>query len=305
MAEERLIDNDEDKDRKYRIRVNEDGEEELIIIADEKEAEAESEDSDGFEVPELDSDDEEAAVMTPEQLAERDRIRRAEREMREKLVSQYLDRVRECIEENDYDGAVNALDLAEQEDEKNEDVALMKFKLLSRDFTDFSLTDECLEAARNVREYCREEQRAELFSQAEPLAKLIAETRDEADSLAAENEKKREERRVAFNVRRMSALKKFIITCVPFIVFLALAIGFSTIMFSSQDGLYLIITIVFAVIAVGFFIATIVTLRKLWEAQHNIILNNKNSSTKLGRQSEEALRKYKSLCDIYDALGGK
>ena len=68
MAEERLI--DDDKDRKYKIRKNADGEDELVVdSAPEEEEEAEDIE---FEVPELDSDDEEAAVMTPEQLAVRE-----------------------------------------------------------------------------------------------------------------------------------------------------------------------------------------------------------------------------------------
>lgn len=70
MAEERLI--DDDKDRKYKIRKNADGEDELVIDAAPEEEEPAEEI--GFEVPELE-DDEEAAVMTPEQLAARERAR--------------------------------------------------------------------------------------------------------------------------------------------------------------------------------------------------------------------------------------
>ena len=72
MAEERLIDDnrDKDKDRKYRFRINEDGEEELEIVEDpDNEPEEQTEqDVGGLEVPEFKEDDEEAAVMTPEQL---------------------------------------------------------------------------------------------------------------------------------------------------------------------------------------------------------------------------------------------
>ena len=61
MAEERLI--DDDKDRKYKIRKNADGEDELYI--DLEESEEESGESLEFEVPEFETDDEEAAVLTP------------------------------------------------------------------------------------------------------------------------------------------------------------------------------------------------------------------------------------------------
>ena len=70
MAEERLI--DDDKDRKYKIRKNENGEDELVIDGLPEEEDREEI---AFEVPDLESDDEEAAVMTPEQLAARDKAR--------------------------------------------------------------------------------------------------------------------------------------------------------------------------------------------------------------------------------------
>ena len=59
MAEERLI--DDDKDKKYKIRINEQGEEELVLDETRAESDAEESDEVGFEVPELDEDDEEAA----------------------------------------------------------------------------------------------------------------------------------------------------------------------------------------------------------------------------------------------------
>ena len=78
MAEERLI--DDDKDRKYKIRINEYGEEELIID-ESAEEEAESE-IPVFEIPEDGEDDEEAALLTPEQLAERERLKLEEQTKR-------------------------------------------------------------------------------------------------------------------------------------------------------------------------------------------------------------------------------
>ena len=81
MAEERLI--DDDKDRKYKIRKNENGEEELVISPQDGEEENAEEVS--FEVPDFDTDDEEAAVMTPEQLAARQRQREEEEARRASL----------------------------------------------------------------------------------------------------------------------------------------------------------------------------------------------------------------------------
>ncbi len=306
MAEERLIDNDEDKDRKYKIRVNEDGEEELIIIG-EGEAEEEKAENvyDNFEVPELDSDDEEAAVLTPEQLAERERVRRAEEERRERQVTEYLERAQGYLDEKDFDNALYVLSLAEEVNAKIGDVALLKFRALTKNLTDYTNLEDCLSCARLVRDNCTEEQRNGILSEAKSLENLIAVTRDDADSLDEQNEQKRNERKLVFAERRKKAAKNFLITALPFIVFLGCAIGFSTVMFSKQDGLYLYLTIGFAAFALIFFIASLVTVHKLWEAQRNFSLNGKNSSTKLGRQYEDAVYRLKMLSDIYGALGGK
>lgn len=305
MAEERLIDNDEDKDRKYKIRVNEDGEEELIII-DDGEIEEETENIyDNFEVTESDVDDEEAAVLTPEQLAERERARQIEEERRNKQVEEYLARAQSYFDEGDYDNALYVLSLAEEEKAKSGEVALLKFRVITKNLTDYSRLDDCLECSYLVRDNCTEEQRKLILSEVKPLEKLIAVTRDEADSLNGQNEQKRNERRAVFIERRKTASKYFLITALPFVVLLALAIGFSTVMFSKQDGFYLYLTIGLAAAALIFFIASLFTAHKLWEAQRNIRLNAKNSSTKLGRQYEDAVYRLKALSDIYGALGGK
>ena len=89
MAEERLI--DDDKDKKYKIRKNADGEDELYI--DDTEEETVQEEV-NFLVPEAEEDDEEAAVMTPEQLAARERAK-AEAEEKAKRKRMYQKRSEE------------------------------------------------------------------------------------------------------------------------------------------------------------------------------------------------------------------
>ena len=66
MAEERLI--DADKDKKYRIKINADGEEELVVDEGVEPVEEVVQEV-LFEVEEISEDNEEEAVMTPEQLA--------------------------------------------------------------------------------------------------------------------------------------------------------------------------------------------------------------------------------------------
>ena len=82
MAEERLI--DDDKDRKYKIRKNADGEDELYI--DDTPDEEDDVIMPVFAVPYDDEDDDEAVSLTPEQFAERERIKQEEREAREKRL---------------------------------------------------------------------------------------------------------------------------------------------------------------------------------------------------------------------------
>ena len=84
MAEERLI--DDDKDKKYKIRKNAEGVDELYI-------DGEPEEELTFEIPEFETDDEEAAVMTPEQLAAREKMREDEERRRvEKIADLIQDR---------------------------------------------------------------------------------------------------------------------------------------------------------------------------------------------------------------------
>lgn len=302
MAEERLI--DDDKDRKYKIRVNEDGEEELIIVGDEEE-EPEEELAEEFIVPEVDEDDEEAAVMTPEQLAAREKARQEENERRARFVGEQKRLADDAFAEEDFDGAAYYLSRALEEDGENGELCALKFRALSRNLTDFTRLDECVEAAEAVGDYCSVEQRKALLDDCGSLSDQIARTRDEVDRLSAENEQKRAERRTVFVRRRKSAAKFFLCTALPFVLFLALAIGFSTVMFADQRGTYLIITVAFAVLAAIAFIATLITGHKLWAAQRNIALNAKNSSTKLGRKLEETQKRLKSLSDIYAAIDGR
>ena len=78
----------------------------------------------------------------------------------------------------------------------------------------------------------------------------------------------------------------FTISCIPFVVCLIVAIAFGSIMSSRLDGLYAVITIVTASLAGLFFIFCLFTAHKMWDALKKVSLNEKNSSTKLGREYE-------------------
>ena len=92
MAEERLI--DDDKDRKYKIRIGENGEEELVL-------EGGDEDETVFDIPVFEEDDEEAVDLTPDMLAERDRLRKQEEQARADKCGKLLTDARSALEGGD------------------------------------------------------------------------------------------------------------------------------------------------------------------------------------------------------------
>lgn len=295
MAEERLI--DDDKDRKYKIRKNADGEDELII---DETPEEEPEEEMAFEMPEFEADDEEAAIMTPEQLAARMKAREEEEAVRLERLAFLLSEAKGCLAKDDYAGTLDALSAAEELDDKCGEVYAVKLVAISKRFTDLSLIDECVAAADGVSKYAADEQKRELSSFSAPLVKAIDETKEDIKSLGEENEAKKSERRVVFAERRKKSLIRFIETAAPFAVFLVLAIVFSTLMFSRKDdSTFIVLTIVFGVLAVICFILSLITAHKLWECARNVKLNERNSSTKIGREYEAKLALSEKLDRIY------
>lgn len=297
MAEERLI--DDDKDRKYKIRKNADGEDELVIddTPDEEEPEIPV-----FAVPEFDGDDEEAAVLTPEQLAERQRQREEEERRRAEKLAALLDEARAKIADGNFESALFAINQAAELKENDGEIYCLKLRILSRNFNDYTAVAECAEAADGVREYASAEQKEGLKKLASGLKKRIDETGARAKTLKEENEAKKAERREVFAAERSRAVKRLLAAGVPFIVFLVLAISFASVIFAMENGAFVIATIVFAALAVIAFIFTAVMLHGFWGAQRNYSLNEKDKSTKLGRQYLEVKAELEKLENIYSAL---
>lgn len=289
MAEERLFDLDEDKDKKYKIRVNEDGEEELVIEgADSESNGAEEKDSkELYEIPEIDEDDEEAAVLTPEQYAARLEQRRREAEENAKKFNLYFSRAKELLGNEDFSGALQEIERAEEYETGDGGLSALKLLAVTKNFTDFSAAEDCAEAADSVAENCTAEQKSELAARSERLVDKIADLRREVEALRLENEEKRSERRKYFKDKRRGAMRWFLATALPLVAFVCLFAAFFTVRYTLQDGTYMVVTIVFGVLSVVAFVATLLTGRRLWAVQRNISLNEKNSSTKLGREYEE------------------
>ena len=297
MAEERLI--DEDKDRKYKIRKNADGEDELYIdLADGEEEEKESIE---FEVPEFETDDEEAAVLTPEQFAEREKLKREEEAKKNAKVEELLSHARQLIEEQSYEGALYCISEAEELTENDGRVAAVKLLALTENLRIFS-GEEVASAVEGFENNCGSEQKAGLSERLEGLNGQAAALKKEVDGLYSVNEEKKAERRTVFLKKRKTALVFFTATAVPLLVFLILGIYFATIMHAVKDGRNIIFTFVFFGIAGALLIVLLFAVHMLWDSVKKVSLNEKNSSTKLGREYEEELKKSKDLKNILSAF---
>ena len=252
MAEERLI--DDDKDRKYRIRVNENGEEELEII-DPDDVDEEP----VFDMPDYEEDDEEAAILTPEQLAERERIKAEEERARAEKLSAFLNSAREKLSEGDYEGANYAVTQAEEYGKTSGELFCLKLKVLTRDLTEFLNLEECAEAADGVKEYADETLKEEFKGKTGKLEALISDAEAKTEALREKNEAGKDERRETFASSKKRAFIALLCTLVPFTALLIVTLVFTTFMFADANGVYLVATIVLAALSVIMFIATVVT----------------------------------------------
>lgn len=299
MAEERLI--DDDKDRKYKIIKNEDGEDELVID-DGPDGEEPKEELD-FEVPELDSDDEEAAVMTPEQLAAREKMREEEEAARREKLAEIAKRASSILDEKKYDDAGFVLAEADELGDDGEIYAL-KLRTVTRDFTEFSNTEDGETAADGVKNFTAKET-VEKFAPVLPSLKAKAEQLNkEVEGLDTENEEKKSERRVVFKNKRNKSLIFFAATVIPLIVFGALAIYYGTHMTAVKGGVNIPYFIAFVSLAGVFFVATVIAARLLWKNANNLKLNEKNSATKLGRKLEEKKAELRLIEKISEIFAG-
>ena len=298
MAEERLI--DDDKDRKYKIRKNADGEDELYIDLDG--GEEEEQESIEFEVPEFETDDEEAAVLTPEQFAERERLKREEEEKRRAKVDGLLSHARQLIGEQSYEGALYCIEEAEEIIENDGQVAVVKLLATTENLRTFSGGD-VVSAVEGIENNCNKEQKQELFEKLNMLKSQADGLKKEVEALQSVNDEKKAERREVFLKKRKNALIFFTATAIPFLVFLILGIYFATVMHAVKDGRNIIFTFVFFGIAGVLFIVLLFAAHMLWDSSKKVSLNEKNSSTKTGREYESKKEELSLIERVISAIG--
>lgn len=291
MAEERLI--DEDKDRKYRIRINENGEEELVIIDTEEEEE---------EIPEYSVVTDNEDDLTPEEKEEREKLREKQMEARRNKVSVLKHEGKVKLEKGDFEGAQYAFLQASELTEYDGELYYLQLLASSRNMSDFIELDKCLAAAEGVSEYSTDEQKAELLKKSEPLKSRIAEFTERAEKLNEENENGKAERREVFLSQRSRATLFLACAAVPFVVLFVLAIFFVTKTVAGSDVLFIALTATFAVLALAALAVTLVALNRFWTANRKVKLNERNSSTRIGREYDTCVEELEKLKNIYSAF---
>lgn len=289
MAEERLI--DDDKDKKYRIRINENGDEELVIIDDPEEEE---------------SDAPLFSVVTDEEQTSSDDDTAQRLEERRQAAQRKADELKAVaivkMQEGDWESAQYALSQASELTEYDGELYFLQLKAYSRGMTNFLELEKCVDASVGVREYTGEEQKDELKALSQPLQARIAEFEKKCEEISAQNEQGKEERRQTFLNAKKKSLIVLACTLVPFIALTVLAIVFATMMFDDLSGIYMILTIVFAAVAVVAFAVNIFTFHKFWNSQRMVKLNEMDTSTKLGRELISCREELENLKGIYSSF---
>ena len=302
MAEERLIDTD--KDKKYRIRKNADGEDELYI--DESQQEAEESEEVMFDVPEFFEDNEEEAVMTPEQLlAKREAQEREKAQKQEKIKALLASAQKDC-DEGKYATALDCLQQVVALDNKNGEAYALRMSIYTRNFTDYSQIAEASKYADEVSDYTSKEIKAQMFERAsKELEANIARLKEREAELDRENEEQKALRAKKFVRDRNVALALFL-------GFLLCVVGFgvgtgvcASLILSVKTNKYLIMTICFGIVAFIALCACLVALRRLIVTGRRVRLNKRNTATKLGRELIAVRAELKAFNLVYTALKGE
>lgn len=301
MAEERLI--DDDKDRKYKIRRNSDGEDELYVDDSVVEGEEPAEEEVMFEVEEVSEDDEEAAVMTPEQLAAKREREEKERAEREAKIASLLSSADSDFKAEKYATALEYLEEVTAIDENNGEAYAMRLAIYTKNYTDYTQVGKAAEVADDVKEYSSPEARAAAFEIAHTsLEELIGQYTEKVEELNRENESGKAERAKKFKKDRKVALIIFAVTLVVFFACLATVIYFAVMLNTVADDSYKSELIGSGVACGIFLVGTLFCTRRVLTACRRVRLNKRNSATKLGRELTTTQTELAALKRIYEAL---
>ncbi|MDE7256634.1 MAG: hypothetical protein K2N50_01585 [Clostridia bacterium] len=303
MAEARLIDTD--KDKKYRIKVNADGEEELVVEGVE-EGHTEIEEV-MFAVPdEVETVPDDGRGLTPEQLAEKREREEAEAAERRARVGELLEKAKSDISLYRFATALEFIEKAEEIDGENGEAQALKLEAYTRKFTDYSQIVPASDCAEKLKEFASAERKEQLFKVAAPsLEEEIAKLRATVSAMNKENEDKKAERAVRFNRDRNIAIGAFCALFAVLATFVALSGSFATLIRTVPTNYYLVLTLVFAGLALAALLAVAFAARFLNITCRRVRLNKRNTTTKLGRDLLAEQAKLKAFIAVYSALKGE
>ncbi|MCM1438091.1 MAG: hypothetical protein NC131_02610 [Roseburia sp.] len=304
MAEERLIDTD--KDKKYRIKVNADGEEELEIVDGNEGAESEIEEV-MFAVPEEgESRTESEGALSDEELAIKREREEAEAAERRQKAGELLEKAKNEIALYRFATALEFIEQAENIDGENGEAQALKLIAYTRNFTDYSQIVPASECADKLKEFTSAERKEELLKVAAPsLESEIGRLRSTVSAMNRENEEKKAERAVRFTRDRNIAIGVFCALFAVLVTFVALSAYYSTLIRTVPTNYYLVLTCVFAGLAVVALIGGALAARFLNIACRRVRLNKKNTTTKLGRDLLSEQAKLKAFIAVYSAIKGE
>ncbi|MGN1104809.1 MAG: hypothetical protein ACI4QI_08070 [Candidatus Coproplasma sp.] len=294
MAEERLIDTD--KDKKYRIRKNADGEDELYIDDSEQAEEVEevtfmAED----EAEEIQDDYADGYTLSEEE----DREQKAQEA--ESLIQQAK---AECAEGR-FATAADYLEKATELDETNGEIYALQLIIYTRNLTDYSRISDAAEYAEELKKYTSSETKAELFERAKGgLEDNIELLSINVDSLSSLNDMQKRKRAEKFVADKKKTAILFSVALAITAVLAGLAIYCFLNIHSVTTNSFLIAAIVLAAVGAVGLVITCVLLRKLLTACRRVRLNNRDTSTELGRNLLAKKAELNAFTAIYEALKG-
>jgi len=254
-----------------------------------------------FTLPEMEGDEEVLADMTPEEAKEFLRKRdEEEKALKEKLAA--------LISEGDSLLASGKKELAEEkyfnavETDKNNVEANYKYaSARTSAFSDYSDFDSFEETYNSSYANAGEDFRAQVKENAyKPISEKIKELTASAEQLKESIEQKRQARREKFAADYKKKLTYFIACFVPLIICAALSVIFGLKINAVQGNAFLILTLVFAVLTLICLILFLIFARKLSTSANRVRENEKDESTKEGREYISLKEKISFLSGILE-----
>lgn len=292
MAEERLI--DDDKDKKYRIRKNADGEDELYI-----------DDSGEEKIEEVTFVVEEDAQDMQSDYDYRYAQTEDEDAQKIEKVNKYIQCARKDCEEGRFATAADYLEKAIELDEENGEVYALELIIYTRNFTDYSSVKEAAGYSSELKKYTSAETKQGLFAKAETaLEENINRLQKTVETLSQENQSQKAVRAKKFVADRNRFAIVFSIALAMFFALGGLSFYCYLNVHTVKTNAYLVATIVLMVVAIIVLIISGIVLSKLITACRRVRLNNKDTSTELGRKMLANRADLEAFTAIYEALKG-